>query len=79
MKEYNLSNWVKSLPLSKGMVTRTSQEVEGLLAQKLSSIKSSEDWRLTNIGRFKEFFNTPLTSMACKLRSHHSRPYLHSP
>ncbi len=59
MKERSLYQWVESLVLNNRVLPKELTEFKSLLDGKLSIIKCSEDWRLTNIARFKEFFEMP--------------------
>ncbi len=59
MKENNLDKWVNLIPNQNGILEEEAKKDLKLLGERLLLTSSSEEWRLTNISRFEEFFKIP--------------------
>ena len=57
------SNWIDSLPKPKGVLEKCQRKGREFLGEKGLPNQSLEEWRLTNLNRFKDIFNLPIANI----------------
>ena len=59
----DFSKWIDSLPTPKGVLEKCQRKGREFLGEKGLPNQSLEEWRLTNLNRFKDIFNLPIANI----------------